>query len=126
MIINNLPDTLLNIGQQLIVPRNVVLEQISYLYTVKPGDTLWSIAKRFSTTVDALMAINNLTSINLSIGQQLIVPNIEPGITTYTVKRGNTLWSIAKQFGTTVDQLKRINNLMNDTIYMGQQLIIPR
>ena len=63
------------------------------LYTVKKGDTLYSIANRFNTTVQAKKSLNNLTSDTLTIGQTLKIPTGEENTqTTYTVKSGDTLF----------------------------------
>ena len=96
------------------------------IYIVKSGDSLYSIAKKFNTTVDELKRINNLTSNNLSINQKLTIPNnqnISENI--YIVKSGDSLYSIAKKFNTTVDELKRINNLTSNNLSINQKLIIP-
>lgn len=100
-------------------------------YTVQRGDTLYSIASKFNTTVDALKSLNNLTSNTLSIGQVLKIPtnNNIPGSgevtgNIYTVQKGDTLYSIANRFGLTVDELKSLNNLTSNTLSVGQQLII--
>ncbi len=98
------------------------------LYTVQAGDSLWSISRRFGTTVDELRRLNGLTSDLLKIGQQLLitdedVQDNEEG--TYTVKAGDTLYSIANKYNTTVDELKTLNNLTGNIISIGQQLIIP-
>ena len=66
---NNLTNNLLSIGQQLTITSNNIKN-----YTVKPGDTLYSIANNNNLTVDSLKKANNLTSNLLSIGQQLIIP----------------------------------------------------
>ena len=58
----------------------------------------------------------------LSIGQKLIIPIGKE--TTYVVKSGDTLYSIAKEFNTTVDELKRLNGLSNNNLKIGQILII--
>ena len=96
------------------------------LYTVKKGDTLYSIANRFNTTVQALKSLNNLTSNILTIGQTLKIPTSEENTqTTYTVKSGDTLYSIANRFNTTVQAIKSLNNLTSNTLTIGQILKIP-
>lgn len=93
------------------------------VYTVQKGDTLWSISRRFNTTVTVIKSYNNLTSDLLSIGQQLIIPDTND-ITTYTVQKGDTLWSIANRFNTTVADIKSLNNLSSNLISIGQVLKI--
>ena len=100
------------------------------VYTVQAGDTLFNIAQRFKTTVAELVRINNLTSNTISVGQRLLIPFFEtttpPADTfTHTVVSGDTLFSLANRFGTTVDEIKRINNLTSNALSLGQQLQIP-
>ncbi|MDD2409757.1 MAG: LysM peptidoglycan-binding domain-containing protein [Bacilli bacterium] len=123
--INNLTSNILSIGQKLIIPglKQGTIEG-GETYTVKAGDTLYSIARTFNTTVEAIKSINNLTSNILSIGQRLIIPGLETGSSTYTVKAGDTLWSIANTYKITVDELKKINNLQTNLLTIGQILII--
>ncbi|MBR3362775.1 MAG: LysM peptidoglycan-binding domain-containing protein [Bacilli bacterium] len=96
-------------------------------YVVKSGDSLWSIASRYATTVNELKALNNLTSNNLKIGQILKVPTETTAIetNTYVVKSGDSLWSIANRYGTTVNNLKSLNNLTSDVLQIGQVLRVP-
>ena len=96
-------------------------------YTVQSGDSLWSISKKFGISVDELKQANNLTSNLLSVGQNLYIPNKETDVTTseYVVVKGDTLYGIAQKFGTTVDNLKSINNLTTDSLAIGQILKIP-
>lgn len=94
-------------------------------YTVVSGDTLWSIANRFGTTVDAIKSLNGLTSDLLLIGQVLKIPSGQGTNISYTVVSGDTLWSIARRYGTTVDAIKRLNGLTGDEIRVGQTLLIP-
>ena len=102
-------------------------------YTVVSGDTLWLLAQRFGTTVDAIKSLNNLTSDALSIGQVLKIPGtggVTPppppiGYFNYTVVSGDTLWLLAQRFGTTVDAIKSLNNLTSDALSIGQVLKIP-
>jgi len=95
-------------------------------YTVMPGDTLWSIANRFNTTVNDLINANQLTSNVLLVGQILKIPTIpSTGEITYTVMPGDTLYNIAKRYQTTVNDLIRANNLVSDVLLVGQLLRIP-
>lgn len=104
------------------------------IYIVKSGDSLYSISKKFNTTVDEIKKLNNLSSNLLSINQKLIIPNNKNdinnnnNITTeniYTVKSGDSLYRIAINFNTSVNELKKINNLSSNNLSIGQKLIIP-
>ncbi|MDD6224028.1 MAG: LysM peptidoglycan-binding domain-containing protein, partial [bacterium] len=98
-------------------------------YTVQSGDTLYSIARKFNTTVDQLKTINNLTSNVLQPGQVLIISKKEEipseSYTVYTVKSGDSLWKIANQYGVTVNEIIELNNLGTTLLQIGQQLKIP-
>lgn len=125
--INNLSSDNLSIGQILKLP----VTNENYLnYSVIKGDSLYSIAKKYNTSVDELKRINNLTSNSLSIGQNLKIPindvnNEESKETIYLVKAGDSLYSIARSYNTTVDELKRINNLSSNNLSIGQMLKLP-
>lgn len=121
---NNLATTLLSIGQVLKIPTKQTITPSETTYVVKSGDSLYSIARKYNTTVNDLMKYNNLTSNLLSIGQTLKIPTSESTITSYTVKSGDTLYSIARKYNTTVDEIKRKNNLTSNTLSIGQTLII--
>jgi len=130
MRINNLTSSNLQIGQVLRLRENITQNDTN-TYTVKSGDSLWSIANRYGTTVDTLKTLNNLTSNVLMIGQVLKVPassldaGVETGENTYTIKSGDSLWSIASRYGTTVDILKKLNNLSSNNLQIGQVLKVP-
>ncbi|WP_214812650.1 LysM peptidoglycan-binding domain-containing protein [Exiguobacterium sp. s181] len=100
-------------------------------YTVKSGDTLYSIARTYGVTVSALAAANNITNYSLIyVGQVLIIPGttVTPPTTTvkYTVKSGDTLYKIATMYNTTVAKIAAANNIANvNSIYVGQVLVIP-
>lgn len=125
--LNNLTSNILSIGQKLIissgsnVPNNV--------YVVKKGDTLWSIANNFNVSVNDLKNANNKSNNSLSIGEQLIIPGKSTGenVSTiiYTVKSGDNLYSIARRYNVTVNEIKSLNNLSSNLLSIGQKLSIP-
>jgi len=95
-------------------------------YTVKSGDSLWSIAKKLGVTVDELKSANNLTSNTLSIGQVLKIPSKEIiDKNVYIVKSGDSLYKIAQNNNTTVDELMKLNNLTSSALSVGQVLKLP-
>lgn len=116
------------------------------VHVVTRGQTLGQIAGRYGTSVAALQAANgNVNPRRLQIGQQLIVPRsgratrvassagssagaarAAEGPTTVTVRRGDTLWSIAKQHGVSTTDLMRWNNLNSTRIHPGDQLTVRR
>lgn len=122
--LNNLTSNTLMIGELLKLPSNLLPEDTCI---VQRGDSLYSIAAKYNTTVDALKEVNNLTSNILSVGQVLKLPTVEEtsGAITYTVQRGDSLYSIAREFGTTVDEIKDLNNLESNLLSIGQVLKIP-
>ncbi|MCH1625200.1 LysM peptidoglycan-binding domain-containing protein [Ferdinandcohnia quinoae] len=91
------------------------------MYTVKAGDTLYTISKRFNVSTVSLKTVNQLTSDTIYIGQQLKLPYF-----TYTVTAGDTLYSIAKRYNTTVTQIRSINQFSSDILKIGQTLRIPQ
>lgn len=127
--LNNLSSNLLSIGQILRVPDVLVNEPTSINYRVVSGDSLYSIARKYNTTVDELKSLNNLGSNLLSIGQILKIPTDSSGTSsnyrTYTVVSGDSLYSIARKYNTTVDELKSLNNLSSNLLSIGQVLKIP-
>ena len=137
------PD-LLTTGQQLKIPGEAPPQFGGYArYTVQAGDTLASIARRYSTTVQELQSINAISDPSLiSVGQTMKVPGNAPTAdsgtgtsaetapvvqtTTYTVQYGDTLSSIARRYSTTVQELIAMNNLADaNQVRWGQTLKVP-
>lgn len=117
--LNNLSSNALSVGQRLIVGK-----ESSNDYVVSAGDTLWAIARKFNVSVDDIKALNNLSSNNLSIGMTLKIPlysnkqNEETNV--YVVKSGDSLWSIARMFNSTVDEIKSLNGLKSNVLRIGK------
>lgn len=132
--LNNLGNNALTIGQELIIPKEETTELPSsnenfIIYTVKSGDSLYSIARNYGTTINVLKDVNNLTSDTLSNGQVLKIPgksdeNIKNYI-NYTVKPGDSLYKIAGLYETSVNEIKNINGLLNNNLEINQVLKIP-
>lgn len=119
-------------------------------YRVKSGDYLGKIASRYGTTVAKIKRWNNLKSNNIRVGQRLIIYRggnapasagtssstsssgsqssaaTAAGGTTYTVKSGDALSTIAERYKVTVSQLKKWNNLSSNNIRVGQKLIVSQ
>jgi N-acetylmuramoyl-L-alanine amidase len=99
-------------------------------YYVQPGDSLYTIAARYGTTVSALQTANGLRSGIIYPGQALNIspaPALAPASSSYyyTVRAGDTLFLLAQKFGVTVSDLKRSNNLSSDYLTIGKKLVIP-
>jgi LysM repeat protein len=134
-------NTILSVGQELIIPlplANTATPTVSptpsptpFEYTVKTGDTLSEIAKRYHTTVEALMQANNIadaTSVRAGTTLHIVGPpdySATMAYKTYEVQQGETLGSIAAQHGVSVSTIKEANSLASDNLKVGQSLRIP-
>jgi len=98
-------------------------------YTVKRGDTLSKIARQYGTTVNNLVALNGIANPDqIAAGTTICVKakGSQPGGIYYTVKPGDTLYSIARKYGWTASYLAQVNTIPNpDEIYAGRVLWIP-
>ncbi len=151
---NNLHSDRIKLGQDLKIPREEksinsnlssdVGEQKSnkIYYTIRPGDSISTIAAKRNLTVEEVMDANNLRSDFIKAGQELVLPIVntksdttsvksdsvsnsnENKTITYEVQRGDALSTIARIYGTEVNTIKRNNNISGDRIYIGQKLII--
>ena len=108
-------------------------------YTVKSGDSLWGIATKHGCSVNDLKSWNHLSSNLIYVGQKLVIgqkkstvqqqqgkkePQQTTSNETYTVKSGDSLWKIATNHNMSVSQLKNLNKLSNDMIFVGQKLVV--
>jgi LysM repeat protein len=131
--INRLTSDTLMVGDKLLVPRR------GTVYTVKSGDVLWKIADKFGVTISAIMDANKLTSTRLLVGQKLFIPaanGSQPApsvsdkpwveMTTYTVKKGDTPWTVSLAHGIPMEEFLRVNYLSPSApLQVGQKVKIP-
>jgi LysM repeat protein len=144
--LNNLPDDTIQIGQVVIVPGTGEAQAGTtpaaaqptptpgVVYAVQAGDSLSGIAEQFGVTWQEIAAANDIAAPNYTIfrGQKLAIPGVTatPAPTAevrkHTVLAGETLGSIAVQYGVTVQALLQANQLANpDLLRVGQELVIP-
>lgn len=131
--LNNVDANSLKVGQKLIIPSNSGLNPDNmFMYTVKKGDSLYSISKLYGTSVDEIKKLNYLKNNNLVVGQVLRIPEvytkpdsmIVPNYISYIVRPGDTLYSIAKKYGVSADTIIQDNSLKNNNLSIGQILRI--
>ncbi|MDE0582353.1 LysM peptidoglycan-binding domain-containing protein [Planococcus sp. A6] len=107
--------------------------EVASYYIVQKGDTFYSIAKKYGLVVEQLMAANFTTSTKIIVGQKLAIPHkTQPwsgnqedlNARNYQVVKGDTLYSISKRTGVSIDSIKKMNNLTSDLIIIGQVLTL--
>lgn len=124
--LNNLNSDSLIVGQKLIIKPDPLNDNTSNKYVVKSGDNLYAISKMYGVSIDQIKQANGLTSDVLTIGQTIVIPTEINQYDTYTVKKGDTLYSIARMYNTTVTNIQTINNLDTSILQVGQQLLVPK
>lgn len=132
---NRIRTNLIRPGQRLRIPfggADVVSD--TKIYTVKAGDTLSTIASRYGVSVVRLKRANRLSGDSLRIGDRLEIPTqVEVSDApkrvaqsrTHRVRSGESLYTIGKRYGVSVDRIKAANGLRRNTIRVGQELVIP-
>ena len=130
--------TNLQIGQQICIPVAPVSGSCpgGFVYSIKPGDTFYSVASRFGIVIPALIAANPGVNYNeLVIGQEICVPAQMPspptkcsnGLFSYVIHDGDTYFSLAKRFRTTVRAIREANpGVKQNNLQAGQTICIPR
>lgn len=126
----------LQIGQTICIPRQPIFPACpeGNFYTIRPGDTLFSLAHFFNVSLDDLLEANpGIDPQRLSVGQVICIPLATPpaacgpGTMEYTIRAGDTLYSLARRFNTTVVSIIGINPGINpNALLIGQKICIPR
>ncbi len=93
-------------------------------YTVKRGDSLSVIAKRYKVSISQLKAFNDLKGNTIKIGQKLVLPQLADTQIEYQVKSGDSLWKIANHYKVSITKLKQWNNLSRDNLKIGEKLTV--
>lgn len=115
-----------------IMTTSAATEVASY-HTVEKGETFYSIAKKYGLVVEQLMAANFTTNTKIIAGQTIAIPHKgqawsgnqeDLDARNYQVVKGDTLYSISKRTGVSIDSIKRMNNLTSDLIMVGQILAL--
>jgi len=126
---SNVPKIQANQGQS-----NGANQQNQSVYKVKSGDTVYSLAKKYGISVQEFKELTGIKSDNLTSGQVINLTRLENAgkkekteeNETHKVKKGETLYSIAQKYGVTVDELKKANNLKNDSLQLNAEIKIPK
>lgn len=114
--------------------QNFKESKIKYLiHSVKRGESLYTIGKKYNIPYGLIKDANRLSSNRLSIEQELIIPisnyskstKFEPIQKSYRIKQGDSLDRISKEFGVSIEKLKRVNNLTSNFIRAGDMIVIP-
>ena len=126
--VNSITGSRIYPGQELSIPSGPqAAAQASFEHVVRPGESLSTIAWAYRTSVDAIRTANGVRGSRILVGQSLTIPGRAGGsaVRPHTVRRGESLWTIANRHGTTVEVLRRANGIGSTRIYPGQTLNVP-
>lgn len=96
-----------------------------YVHSIKRGDSLYSIGKKYGVSYKIIKDFNNLKSNTLRINKKLVIPVLKPKTRQYTIKSGDTIGNISRKFNVTINSIMKINNKKNSQIIIGERLVIP-
>jgi len=125
----------LEIGQLILVPyvETIPLAKSGGIHVVKPSETLYFISKLYEVSVEDIKKWNNLVRNELNVGQKLriikeaqskVKGDTNEGGNWHIVKAGETLFAVSRQYEVTIDQLRKWNDLNNNSISIGQRIKI--
>jgi membrane-bound lytic murein transglycosylase D len=110
----------------------VTASSVSKTHTVKRGETLFSISNLYGTSVESLKSLNGLRNNAIAVGQRLKVSGTgtpvssKAAVTYHTVKAGETLFSLSKRYGVTVNEIKSWNNMKSNNLVKGKRVIVKK
>jgi membrane-bound lytic murein transglycosylase D len=126
--LNGLATNVIYPGDRLLVKSDSKTTETKFYYQVRNGDSLWSIARRHNISTEEIKRWNNLKSNTIHPGNPLLLKLADTGDsmadTYYQVRSGDSLWSIARNHNISADEIKRWNNLKNNTIHPGNRLLL--
>lgn len=126
---NSLHNSTIYPGQKLTIPTNGTGTTAKTTYTVQPGDTLFTIGKKFGINYLQLQKTNNLTSSEIYPGQSLIISTVPAAgtgnYTSYKVQPGDSLYIISQRYGVSIAQIQSLNGLKGTALLAGQSIKIP-
>jgi LysM repeat protein len=113
------------------VPKGRTQTAAGTIHKVQPKETLFSISRMYGVSVDDVKAWNNLKDNGLSVGQDILIKKEsarqpEPAKMTHTVAAGETLYSIARTYNVSVDQIRQWNNLTSNDLKLSQTLYVAQ
>src|SRR5688500_6908965 len=106
--------------------------KVFVIHSVGEKETLYGISRRYGASIENILQYNPTADAGLEIGQILKIPYTAKTVvrtaagTTHTVAAKETMFSISKMYGITVDELKQWNNLSDNTLSIGQQLVVKK
>jgi LysM repeat protein len=126
--LNGLATNVIYPGDKLLVKSDSKTTETKFYYQVRNGDSLWLIARRHNISPEEIKRWNNLKSNTIHPGNPLLLKLADTGDsmadTYYQVRSGDSLWSIARNHNISADEIKRWNNLKNNTIHPGNRLLL--
>ena len=125
---NGISGSRILVGQELAIPNSAAGPPATDLtHRVARGESLWTIAQRYGLTEADLRRANGISGSRILVGQELRIPVGGGSVsTTHRVAQGESLWTIARRHGTTVESLRQVNGIgASARIVPGQELLIP-
>ena len=126
--LNSLANNIIYPGDRLLVRPDTKSAETKFYYQVRSGDSLWSIARKHNISPEEIKRWNNLKSNTIHPGNPLLLKLADTGNSMtdiyYQVRSGDSLWSIARNHNISADEIKKWNNLKNNTIHPGNRLLL--